>query len=314
VPRVTVVQPTPSTGLERAVDDYLSPCRARGLSPRTMTAYANPLRRVFLPWCADQGVAEVAELDQRTLDRFTAHLLEAGGANGALSKFSVAAYVRPVRQLLAWAGKEGEAVAGKPQVPRLPRRVLDVLNREEIARLEEGGIAERDQLIIRLLADTGMRVGELVDLRTDAIVRQGRDAYLRVHGKGDIERLVPVSPSMVRRLERYLRSRRADTYSDRMFLALRRGRDGVYGALTVSGVEQLVRTAAQNAGLDIHRVHPHALRRAYVTHALRGGMNPMLVAQVVGHSSLRMIEQVYSHLTVSDAHAAVMRLLTQEKA
>jgi site-specific recombinase XerD len=247
VPRMTVVQPGPSTGLERAVEDYLSSCRARGLSPRTMTAYGNPLRRVFLPWCAGQGVAEVDQLDQRTLDRFTAHLLEAGGANGSLSKFSVAAYVRPVRQLLAWASKEGERVAGKPQLPLLPRRVR---------RPEPRG---------------------------DHSPRGGRDR----------------------------RTRPADR--QRLFLALRRGRDGVYGALTVSGVEQLVRTAAQSAGLDIHRVRPHALRHAYVTHALRGGMNPMLVAQVVGHSSLRMIEQVYSHLTIGDAHAAVMRLLTQEK-
>jgi integrase/recombinase XerD len=313
MPRVTVVQPSPSVGLERAVDDYLSSCRARGLSPRTMTAYSNPLLHVFLPWCAEQGIVEVGQLDQRALDRFTARLLDVGGAKGALSKFSVAAYVRPVRQLLVWARKEGEAVAGQPQLPRLPRRVLDVLSREEIARLEEAAVAERDQLIIRVLADTGMRVGELVGLGADAFVRQGRDAYLRVQGKGERERLVPVAPSLVRRIERHLRSRRKDTYSDRLFLALRRGRDGVYAALTVSGVEQLVRVAAENAGLDVKRVHPHALRHAYVTHALRGGMNPMLVAQVVGHSSLRMIEQVYSHLTVSDAHAAMMRLLTQEK-
>jgi integrase len=226
MPRVTVVQPSPSVGLERAVDDYLSSCRARGLSPRTMTAYANPLLHVFLPWCAEQGIAEVGQLDQRALDRFTAHLLDVGGAKGALSKFSVAAYVRPVRQLLVWARKEGEAVAGQPQLPRLPRRVLDVLSREEIARLEEAAVAERDQLIIRVLADTGMRVGELVGLGADAIVRQGRDAYLRVQGKGERERLVPVSPSLVRRIERHLRSRRKDTYSDRLFLALRRGRDG----------------------------------------------------------------------------------------
>jgi integrase len=227
--------------------------------------------------------------------------------------FSVAAYVRPVRQLLVWARKEGEAVAGTPQLPRLPRRLLDVLNREEITRLEEGGVAERDQLIVRLLADTGLRVGELVALRTDSITRNGRDAYLRVQGKGERERLVPLSPSMVRRIERYLRSRPRDTHSDSLFLSLRKGREGVHGALTVSGVAQLVHTAAQNAGLDTARVHPHALRHAYVTHALRGGMNPMLVAQVVGHSSLRMIEQVYSHLTITDAHAAVMRLLAEER-
>lgn len=308
--RMVVVPELERSALERLVGDYLASCRARGLSPRTISAYSFTLESVFLPWASGEGITAVGELDQRALDRYSSSLLDGGGVRKEpLSKDSVHSYTRPVRQLLAWAQREGEAVKGTPQLPKLPRRMLTVLTREQMQRLEDHATAERDKLIIRALADTGLRVGELVGLRPDDIVATGRAYSLRVRGKGGRERMVPAAPSLIRRLERYLRARPADTYSDHLFLALRRNRDGHYGPLTVSGVEQVVGVTAERAGLDRSLVHPHALRHAFVTNALRGGMNPMIVAQIVGHESLRMIERVYSHLTVTDAHDAMMRLL-----
>lgn len=123
---------------------------------------------------------------------------------------------------------------------------------------------------------------------------------------------MPIPPGLARRLERQVRSRTEDTRSERLFLSLRRGRDGEYGSLTVSGISQLLQVAAERAGLKDRRVHPHALRHAFITNALRGGMNPMVVKQIVGHESLRMIESVYAHLTDTDAHAAMIRLFSAE--
>jgi len=104
--------------------------------------------------------------------------------------------------------------------------------------------------------------------------------------------------------------RPSDTRSSRLFLGLRRGLSGEYEPLTRSGVLQLVRSAAKRAGIT-KPVHAHLLRHSFVTNALRGGMNPMLVAQIAGHSSLRMIEQVYSHLTAGDAYEALLVMLTK---
>jgi hypothetical protein len=126
-------------------------------------------RRVFLPWCAAQGVDGVDALNQRVLDRFTSSLLTEGGTLGRpLSRFSVHSHARTVRQFLAWCQREGEEVRGQPQLPSLPRRVLDVLSRDEMDQLELAAPTERDKPIIRLLADSGIRAGELCGLRNSA--------------------------------------------------------------------------------------------------------------------------------------------------
>jgi integrase/recombinase XerD len=313
--RVATSQAVGSTPLDELARDYIASCRARGLAPSTINqAYTYTLVDVFLPWCAAEKITAVEELDQRALDRFTAGLLDLPGKRGRpLSRYTVHHYVRVVRQFLAWCHAEGEKVAGKPQLPRLPQLVVETLSREEIERLETAAPAERDKLIIRLLSDTGMRVGELCGLELDDIVSaQDRRAFLKLRGKGSKERLVPLSPALVRRLDRYRRGRPLDTHSKRLFLAARRDANGEYMPLTTSGVLQLIRGAAQRAGMT-RRVHPHLFRHSFATEALRRGMNPVQLAQLLGHSGLRMIEHVYAHLNAVDGYDAVMRMLTAER-
>ena len=117
-----------------------------------------------------------------------------------------------------------------------------------------------------------------------------------------------------RRLVRYAeRQRPRDASSDRLFLSRRRSRPtGDYEPLTESGVQQFIRDLGERAGLR-KRVHPHVFRHSAATHMLRRGMNPLLVAQVLGHSSLAMIQNVYSHLTPVDAHAALMAALKDDQ-
>jgi integrase/recombinase XerD len=310
---ITIVAPVERTPLQILVDDYLAHCRARGLSRGTIEqAYSWSLREVFLPWAARNDLHDVDEITQRVLDRFTAELLEHGGTRGALSRHTVHSYIRPVRQLLKWAAKEGEPVTGGlPQLPSLPRRVLDTLSREEVARLEDAATTERDKLIVRLLADTGIRVGELCGLRVGAMTRHERGALIRIHGKGDRERMVPLRPQLARRLERYVRGRPVDAKGDHLFLSLRRAPDGNYQPLTRSGVLQLCRNLADRTGMK-KRVHPHLFRHSFATEALRRGMNPVQLANILGHSGLQMIERVYSHLTPSDGYDAIMRILADD--
>src|SRR5205823_8197851 len=99
----------------------------------------------------------------------------------------------------------------------------------------------------------------------------------------------------------------------RMFVSLRRGSNGFYEPLTPSGVGQLLRDLAYRATIS-KRVHPHLFRHSFATEALRRGMNPVQLAQILGHTGLRMIDSVYSHLTVTDAYEAMMRMLTEDKA
>jgi integrase/recombinase XerD len=311
---VQVLRDSDSSSLHHLVDEFFISCRARGLSPATLhRGYGHPLRRVFLPWCDANDIHSVDQLDQRVLDRFTAHLLDDGGTLGRpLSRYSVHSYARTVSQFLRWCKEQGEIVAGKPQLPSRPRRVLDVLTRQEIDAMEMAVPTERDKLIIRLLADTGMRVGELCGLCPDDIKPDGRRAYLKVRGKGAQERLVPLSPALARRIDRHIRSRPKDAGSPNLFLALRRASGGDFEGLTTSGVLDLVHSAADRAGIT-KRVYPHLFRHSFATEALRRGMDPITTAKILGHNSLRMIERTYSHLTVRDSYDAMLAMLTSDR-
>jgi site-specific recombinase XerD len=221
--------------------------------------------------------------------------------------------MRPINHFLAWAAGEGEAVTAKARLPRLPKRLIDVLTRDEVQALEDAAQTDRDRLVVRVLADTGIRVGELVGLRSTDLATIGRDYFLKVRGKGARERFVPVPPRLHRRLEQYVTKQRPrDTRSDRLFLSARRGPTGAYDALTESGVGQLLPTLAEQAGLK-KRVYPHLLRHSFATWALTKGMNPMSLAKIMGHSSLVMIQQVYAHLTPADSYEALMKILSDDK-
>lgn len=308
------VAPTsePRTELEILVEDYLASCRARGLARGTVEKnYGYSLRQVFLPWARTRELTEPGDLTQRLIDRFTADLYDSGNDGRPLSRDTIHSYVRPVRQFLRWAHREGDlTTAILPQLPRLNRRVIDVLARDEIDKLEACAQTERDKLVIRLLADTGIRSGELCALRVGDVTRQERGHLLKVHGKGDKERLVPLRPELARRIERFVKGRPAGLSTNHLFYSLRRRADGEYPPITGSGVGQMLDNAADRAGIN-RRVYPHLLRHSFATEALRRGMNPVQLAQILGHSGLQMIDRVYSHLTTTDAYDAMMQMLSQ---
>lgn len=311
MPELIIVQPH-APQVERRVTEYLDSCRARGLSPKTVKqSYGYPLLHVFVPWCARQGLTEPGELSTRFIERYSAELLEHGGARGPLSKETVCTYVKAVRGFLAWLKAEGDQVEAEAGLPKLGRGVIEVLERDEVQRLEDVA-GERDKLIVRLLADTGVRVGELVKLRERDLIERDRMPFLHVRGKRDRERLVPVEPVLRNRLRRYIeRGRPADASSDRILIGRRRARSGAYEPLTESGVQQMVRELGERAGLR-KRVHPHLFRHSAATYLLRRGMSPLQVAEMLGHTSLAMIQRVYSHLTPSDTHEALMRALRED--
>jgi integrase len=310
MPDLKVTSTNPEPDLTSLVDDYLMDCRARGLARATITqSYGYPLRSVFLPWCKDNGLTGLSQVTSRRMTALSVMLLESPGASGRqLSKATVHSYTRGIRGFLQWCANEGEGNAAKPTLPRLPRRLLDVLDRDEIDALEAAGETERDRIMLRILGDCGLRSYELASLCPDQIIRHDRQANLHVHGKGERDRFVPLPPSLSRRLERYLRAvRPRDAQCDEIFVSLRRGRSGDYEPLTQSGILQLVKRTAYQAGIE-KRVYTHLLRHSFITNCLRDGMSPILVAKIVGHSSMRMIERVYSHLTDQDAYDAMMEM------
>jgi integrase len=311
----------------RLIGDYLQEKRAEGASPRTVLHYKEVLEQVLLPYCKDAGVQAPSELTNRHLNDLGAGHLDGTRSRSKrpISKATVHSYMRAINSFLTWARAQGEASTARGRLPSMRKRVLDTLTREEIQALEDAAQAERDKLIVRVLADTGLRLGELLALRANDIraeagkhvlkvpgrERAGRSAW--IGGKGDRERLVPISPTLARRLRRFADRGRPDATSDRLFLTLRRGRaSGQLDGLTESAAEQMIRSLGEVAGIK-KRVYPHLLRHSFATEYLRRGGNPILLQQILGHSSLAMITQTYQHLTLVDAHDELMRLLATDQ-
>ena len=305
--------------LEELIEDYLAHCLSEGRKRNTVeNAYGYPLRHVFLPWCERTGITEPSQTNRRAIERYQGQLLEHGGARGRLSPATVHSYVRVVNQMLAWArdpesGVDAGVPDGKVKLPKLGRPVKEILNREEIERLEDTASAERDRLIIRVLGDTGVRVGELVRLRTGDLVTRDRKNFLHVRGKGDLDRLVPViDPAVWRRLQRFIRGRPVHAAGDQLFLGLKRraGHDELL-PLTESGVQQMIRTTAQAAGLR-KRVHPHLFRYSAATWMRTRRVDPLTIARVMGWTSLRMLQRIYDQATPEDDFQAMAGLLRNE--
>jgi integrase len=168
------------TPLELLVRDFLNSCRARGLSIKTIDQTYKPrLERQFLPWARTNAINEVQQIDQRTIERYQAHLFDSGLRKDRLSTFTVNSYVRTVNVFLSWARAEGEQVSAKGKLARTPQKLVETLTRGEILSMER--IANhRDALIVRLLADTGIRAGELCGLQIDDLIERERHDYLRV--------------------------------------------------------------------------------------------------------------------------------------
>jgi integrase/recombinase XerD len=138
--------------------------------------------------------------------------------------------------------------------------------------------------------------------------RSARQAAFHVRGKGDRDRVVPVPPRLLRRLDRHIDHLPSDEANARLFVSLRRDPSGSYEPLTESGVAQIVRAAAARAGIA-KKVHPHLIRHSWMTEMLRSGMNPIQLSVIAG-ASPQVIAEVYAHLTEDDAFDAMMRALT----
>jgi integrase len=298
-----------------SVEDYLAECRARGLRSATVRdSYGWPLRRLWLPWCAEHGVTRLGEVTQPVVNRFTVSLRDRRRADGrSLSPHSIRTYGVVITRWLAWALRSGVRVPST----RVSRPVREVVTDEEYARMLEVARSDRDRLILQLLWDTGMRASELLQLRVGDLARHDGRWFLRAlsphrggGAKDSRERLVPLPRA--RDLKRYLDGPRArmEASSDHAFVSRRRGALGVYEPLTLSGLEQMVAAVAEDAGIA-RNVYPHLFRHSAVTRWRRQGVDALQVAAIVGHTSLKMIHEVYDQADHRDAYDALAAVLAR---
>ena len=307
---MAVAVPTPSerqadARFEALVLDFLAYLEfERGLARNTLDAYRTDLLQfgAFLAG-RDRGATDVEHGD---VADFLADLATGRPANGdrdpgrpPCSPATVSRKTACLRSFYRHLRRE-ELIAGDPtaslQPPAKSRKLPQVLSYPEVKRLLDsaGGnepIALRDRALLEVMYGCGLRASEAIGLDVgDADLRRG---FVRPHGKGSKERLVPLGREATAAVSRYLRSGRPQlvgtSHESKLFVNFRGG------ALTRQGLYKVIRRHAREAGLD-GRMSPHTLRHTFATHLLSGGCDLRSVQEMLGHADVSTT-QLYTHLS-----------------
>ena len=258
----------------------------RGASPHTLRNYAVDLAE-FTEFLRREGSSPTA-VDARIVRAYLAWLHQR-----RLAKSSIARKLASLRSCLRFLARRGvipQNPARQVRSPRLPRRLPSFLPKDESKDLldravEPSETGRRDHALLELLYATGIRVAECCRLDDDDL-DCGRGT-VRVVGKGDKERMVPVGAAALAALDRYLALRPA---ADGPLFTNRRG-----GRLTPRSVHRIVGQKARLSGID-RRVTPHTLRHTFATHMLGEGADLRLIQELLGHSRLSTTQR-YTHVS-----------------
>jgi integrase/recombinase XerD len=276
--------PTPDPDVER----FLLLLQANR-SPRTVDAY----RRDLASFAASCG-GPVGGATFEDVERWVAQMRADGRASSTIARRVSAA--RSYFRHLALIGARSDNPAAAIALPRRPLRLPRPLSPAETERLIEAANGatprnRRDRALVELLYGAGLRVSEAVGLERAAVDIAER--VVRVVGKGNKERLVPLGRPAAEALRQYLALGRPHLdarYRPELFLNARGG------ALTRAGVFFVLRRLAEKAGLEPGRVHPHLLRHSFATHLLEGGADLRSVQEMLGHADLSTTER-YTHVS-----------------
>jgi site-specific recombinase XerD len=286
---------TPALDLAALLPSWELGLRAERKSPQTIKSYGDGVRG-FIRWCDANGHSPA--LDRDLVKGFVAGLLE-DGAEPATAR----ARQLGVRRFSAWLAEEGE-IDDDPllglKAPKLDAKVTESLTDDELRRLIKacGGKEfrdRRDEAIVRLMTETGMRAGEVLGL-TVADVDLERGLVTVRRGKGGKGRVAPIGPHTARAVDRYLRARRTHRLADTSALWLGdRGKEIAY-----HGLRDTMRYRAELAG--IKDFHLHLMRHTAATRWLRAGGSEGGLMAVAGWSTRDMIDR-YTGASASERAA-----------
>ncbi len=264
-------------------------------SPHTVSAYRKDLEQ-FQTYLAGAGVPRVEAATDKAVRLWMMQLMVQGvGARSVNRKLS------SLRGFFRFARLVGEASTDPTALidpPKTPKRLPEFVEEKGMQRLMDdqqwppGNKGETDRLVMDLFYQTGMRLAELVGLRVgDADLRAGT---LRVLGKRNKERIIPIGPDLVAALKQYVSSRHGSGGSvpaDAPLLS-----DPVGEPLARRSVQRLVKHYLSGVTTQQKR-SPHVIRHTFATHMLEHGADLNAVKELLGHANLAAT-QVYTHNTV----------------
>lgn len=269
--------------------DYIA--SERRLASGTVANYDRDLRDLA-SFMAGYGVVELADLTAKDIRMWEMSHMESGEQAATVKRrlSSVSSWLRFMRR----HGLYDQDLMLKVSAPRLPKRLPVFFKQSELEHLYDEGlfgtdfVGQRDRLMLRMLYETGIRRSELVGLR-DESADLGR-SLLKVLGKRNKERLVPIENELAHNISQYL-ALKQQTFGDTGWLFVdKRGRH-----ITADTVYRTVRKYM--TGLSTaDRISPHVFRHSFATHILSEGGDMLAIKELLGHEDLATTE-VYTHVT-----------------
>ena len=260
----------------------------RRLSPHTLSAYRHDLG-MFLDFCT-RSTVELAELDSYSVRQFAAECHRKGSSPRSISR-----RLSAVRRFLAYLVQE-RVLTSNPavsvQAPKPARRLPATMDADQVAGLlalpGDDLLTVRDRAILELLYSSGLRLSELVHL--DLVDLDLTDRTVRITGKGNKTRIVPVGRHAVAALESWIERRAAMAAADGAAVFVSRRGTRLAGRTVQARLKHWAKR--QGAGLAIH---PHMLRHSFATHLLESSGDLRAVQELLGHASISTT-QIYTQL------------------
>jgi integrase/recombinase XerD len=278
--------------MEREIDGFVRfLATERGLSVAYQLSVQQTLE-ALARW-ADAGGHRLGDLGTDELSEFLARRKGEGIATSSLRIATV-----HLKGFFRWLAGENVLPADPAEPLLAPRPEMDLpetLHAREVGKLLESidtvePLGRRDRAMLEVFYAAGVRLAELCGARLEHLDLE--DGWMRVTGKGDKTRIVPIGRRARERLEDYLKNERPRLVkrrtSSQVFLSVRGG------PLSPDRVRQIVKRRAAMAGIE-QKVHPHLLRHSFATHLLEGGADLRVIQELLGHADISTT-QVYTHV------------------
>lgn len=290
--------PQPPTSLERELDHYLRYVTLeRGLTPHTVSAYRQDLG-AYLTWLHARRIDAAARICSADVAAYFYAL--PGTERTRARKLSS---LKNFHRFLVDEKMAAEDPSVGIEPPRMPLRLPKALTQGQVQQLLDSVVGDdpvalRDRALLEFLYATGTRISEALALSVDDVVDERNQASdtIRVTGKGNKQRIVPIGSYARSALDGYLtRSRpvlvaRAKSFTPALFLGARGG------ALRRQNAWLILKEAARRADVE-GLVSPHTLRHSFATHVLQGGADIRVVQELLGHASVATT-QIYTKVTI----------------
>lgn len=275
---------------EKVRTDYARYIRVeRRLSANTVAAYKRDMEEFSHFILRNYGVLP-EQVEPTMIERFMAWMYDKNRSSASQARRLSG--IKSFYNFLLLSDKVEQLPTEHVDTPRRERMLPDVLTVEEIdAMLATFDMTTskgcRDSAMVEVLYSCGLRVSELISLRiNDLFFGEG---YIRIVGKGDKQRLVPIGSIVRDKIQLYMEYRTPASRSEATLFLNNRGKP-----ITRVMVFNIIKQAALMAGID-KQISPHTLRHSYATHLLEGGANIRQVQELLGHESI-LTTEVYTHV------------------